>query len=1161
MFLVTKLFRSGLKSVRFNYKSLLTILLFVFSYSLYGQNFQLASNNKTITCDGASFGQTGVVGGKTYTKVNRSTLQTMISNGSDVTCVCTSGITNMQGLFQNNQTFNQDISSWDTSNVSNMQGLFQNARAFNQDIGYWDVSSMNDQNGVNQLFDNATNLNQDLSYWCFPNNYNIYQNRQNIWGNNNPIKNNSSLRPRFSGRSPTCRNPKVASPPSGSNSPATLAITSNDSDNVITTGQVTLTATFSINMNASPKISIAGVVTNVSMTQSTTAAVWTYYWQVPSNISSGTTLNVTATATDTNNLAYSGNASLTLTISPTFYLASNGVTIKCSGCSAGDTGMVSGTIYTAADNSNIASLRNAGNFNLATTLVTTLSALFSGNTSFNTDIGFWDTSNVTNMYRMFYDAHSFNQNIGSWDTSKVTTMESMFSRARSFNQNIGSWDTSSVTNMTGMFATQIFNGASVFNNGGSNTINNWDTSSVTSMSTMFMGARYFNQNIGSWDTSSVTNMAQMFRGANSRTNAFNQNISSWNTSNVTDMHEMFQDAASFNQNIGSWNTSKVTRMSGMFRNAQSFNQNIGSWNTSNVTNMQDMFEDARAFNQNIGGWDVSKVTRMGAMFDTAIAFNNGGSNTINNWNTSNVQQMQLMFNQANSFNQPVGNWNMSNISANINNPLQNMFYGALAFNQDLSGWCISQISSEPYAFRTNANATWRNDASKQPEWGVCNSNVSVALTDTDADNLLASSDTVTITAWFSEAMTATPTISITGVVTNVAMTQISGTNSYTYNWNVDANGIPSNGTYYATVAGTASATGGAYAGTQSITFTIDSTPPTVTLTDTDADNIISTTLSPTNTVTITASFSKQMAATPTIYITGVVTNVAMTRVGSTNNYTFNWNTSTPTLAAGAYSVTVSGTDAIGNAYAGTDSITFTISPTFYLDANGVTVKCRGCSAGDTGVVGGVIYTALDQTMFAAKAITDNDWGQMVTTLVTDMSDKFKDATSFNQNISSWDTSSVTTMYRMFDRAQAFNQDIGNWNTSSVSDTRLMFRNAEVFNQDIGSWNTSSVTTMYQMFRGSTAFNQNLNSWDTSSVTNMSSMFEDASVFNGNISSWDTSSVSSMGSMFRNAPAFNQDIGNWDISSVTTMYYMFNNANAFNQDIGNWDTSSVTICSC
>ena len=525
MFLVTKLFRSGLKSVHFNYKSLLTILLFVFSYSLYGQNFQLASNNKTITCDGASFGQTGVVGGKTYTKVNRSTLQTMISNGSDVTCVCTSGITNMQGLFQNNQTFNQDISSWDTSNVSNMQGLFQNARAFNQDIGYWDVSSMNDQNGVNQLFDNATNLNQDLSYWCFPNNYNIYQNRQNIWGNNNPIKNNSSLRPRFSGRSPACRTAKVAPPPSGSNSPATLTITSNDSDNVITSGQVTLTATFSINMNASPKISIAGVVTNVSMTQGSSAAVWTYYWQVPSNISSGTTLNVTATATDTNNLPYSGNASLTLTIRPTFYLASNGVTIKCSGCSAGDTGMVSGTLYTAVVNGNltngIQTYVNAGNYNIVTTLVTDMSRLFTGNTSFNSNIGSWDTSNVTDMSEMFSGATSFNQNIGAWDTSSVTNMSDTFQNATSFNQNIGSWDTSNVTNML----------------------------------RMFQAASAFNGNIGSWDTSSVTNMAVMFNTAG----AFNQNIGSWDTSSVTRMSDMFYSAFAFNQNIGSWDTSSVTK--------------------------------------------------------------------------------------------------------------------------------------------------------------------------------------------------------------------------------------------------------------------------------------------------------------------------------------------------------------------------------------------------------------------------------------------------------------------------------------------------------------------------------------------------------------------------------------------------------------------------
>ena len=45
----------------------------------------------------------------------------------------------------------------------------------------------------------------------------------------------------------------------------------------------------------------------------------------------------------------------------------------------------------------------------------------------------------------------------------------------------------------------------------------------------------------------------------------------------------------------------------------------------------------------------------------------------------------------------------------------------------------------------------------------------VALTDTDDDNLVSTSEVVTITAGFSEAMTATPTISITGIVTNVTM--------------------------------------------------------------------------------------------------------------------------------------------------------------------------------------------------------------------------------------------------------------------------------------------------------------------------------------------------------------------------------------------------------
>ena len=259
---------------------LFSLLFIISSISLTAQDFQLASNNKTITCDAADVGDTGVVNGKTYTKVDETQLRNKIANGDDVTCVCTSEINNMRVLFNNNTSFNQDISSWDVSDVSNMESIFQGASSFNQDIGYWDISSMNNPNGVNNMFANS-GLTADLSYWCFPTE-NTYQNRTNIYGN-------SSITgyPRWAHINGTysCRTAKVAPAPSGSNSPATLTITSNDSDNVITTGQVTLTATFSINMNASPTISISGVVTNVAMTQSTTAAVWTYYWQVPSNIS------------------------------------------------------------------------------------------------------------------------------------------------------------------------------------------------------------------------------------------------------------------------------------------------------------------------------------------------------------------------------------------------------------------------------------------------------------------------------------------------------------------------------------------------------------------------------------------------------------------------------------------------------------------------------------------------------------------------------------------------------------------------------------------------------------------------------------------------------------------------------------------------------------
>ena len=114
-------------------------------------------------------------------------------------------------------------------------------------------------------------------------------------------------------------------------------------------------------------------------------------------------------------------------------------TCKCTNASPGDSAMISGTLYTVVDNSTIAGQISAGNVNLCTTLVTDMGLLFKDDDSFNSDIGFWDTSSVTDMLTMFDGASAFNQDIGSWDTSKVTTMMSMFREASAFNQDLTGW--------------------------------------------------------------------------------------------------------------------------------------------------------------------------------------------------------------------------------------------------------------------------------------------------------------------------------------------------------------------------------------------------------------------------------------------------------------------------------------------------------------------------------------------------------------------------------------------------------------------------------------------------------------------------------------------------------------------------------------------------
>ena len=100
--------------------------------------------------------------------------------------------------------------------------------------------------------------------------------------------------------------------------------------------------------------------------------------------------------------------------------------------------------------------------------------------------------------------------------------------------------------------------------------------------------------------------------------------------------------------------------------------------------------------------------------------------------------------------------------------------------------------------------------------------------------------------------------------------------------------------------------------------------------------------------------------------------------------------------------------------------------------------------------------------------------------------------------------------------------------SYVASTRYMFKDASSFNGNISAWNVSSVTDMFGMFWGASSFNGSLSTWDVSSVTDMKRMFSDAASFNADLSDWDVSSVTDMARMFHNADSFNADLSDWDV---------------------------------
>ena len=137
--------------------------------------------------------------------------------------------------------------------------------------------------------------------------------------------------------------------------------------------------------------------------------------------------------------------------------------------------------------------------------------------------------------------------------------------------------------------------------------------------------------------------------------------------------------------------------------------------------MRSMFYYARAFNQPIGSWNVSNVTVMNGMFSGATAFNQ----PIDSWNVNQVTDMYSMFSGSTAFNQPIDSWDVSKVT-----DMSYMFRNAYAFNQPIGSWNVSSVIKMNNMFNgaklstANYDATLIGWATRGANGGTLKTNIS-----------------------------------------------------------------------------------------------------------------------------------------------------------------------------------------------------------------------------------------------------------------------------------------------------------------------------------------------------------------------------------------------------------------------------------------------------
>ena len=626
-----------------------------------------------------------------------------------------SSVTSLSTMFRGATLFNQNIGSWNTASVTDMSNMFLDAITFNNGLASGAAGTLSWNTSANttmsNVFAGATSFNCNIGSWNVSNVANFtatfqaaskFNNGGSSDINNWVLKTTGTISMSGMFQSATIFNQPI-------NNWNTVAVTTMQYmfylapafNNGLAIGVGSTLA-----WNTSAVTNMLGMFLNVSAFNCDISS-----W----NTQSVTTMaSMFGSATNFNNGLAPGvagtlawNTSAVNNMSGMFNYATS------FNCNVGSWNVSSVTtfssMFSTANKFNNGGSNTIGNWTLKTTGTVAVSSMFQSAILFNQPLNGWNTQAVNDMSNLFYGASAFNNGLTSgtagtlaWNTSAVTNFYLTFYNATSFNCNVGSWNVSNVTSFAGMF--QV---ASKFNNGGSNTIGNWTlkTTGSIDMSYMFGSCALFNQPLNGWNMIAVTNMSAML----SNCTVFNNGLASgvagtlaWNTSNVTNMSFSLA-AASFNCDISSWDVSKVTDFSLMFNTASKFNQPLNSWvlKTTGTVNMASMFISATIFNQSLSSWNTVAVTNMSSMFKNATAFNQD----ISSFNTAAVTLMNSMFDSATNFNNGLASGVAGTLSLNTAavTAMANMFYGANAFNCNVGSWNVSACTNFNAMFQVMSN--------------------------------------------------------------------------------------------------------------------------------------------------------------------------------------------------------------------------------------------------------------------------------------------------------------------------------------------------------------------------------------------------------------------------------------------------------------------------